>query len=297
MRVAEAVAVSGAERSSLVLGKNNSTEPEPSDDGQYSQTTLQGEGEYSRRSAKSENSRYDCRHVYSNFHIDNDETGEEYPYRCNSWECYCCGFRMRSNLVEEIDRVCRARPALRRLMTLTLDPAKAPADQEKQHKYLTERWNALRTALDRKFGGKLSFIWVREEGEKSDDLHPHLHIIVNQYIDQGWLSQTWSELGGGEVVDIRYIDRVEKAAHYVGKYLTKNALSGLPDGIRRYGSSQDIDLQVRGHSGESEASCTLLMEDYEIVTDDWTPLTRGVTNGDFVAQRQNGGPVGLDPPD
>lgn len=38
-------------------------------------------------------------------------------------------------------------------------------------------------------------------------------------------------------MDIRQIERVEKAAHYIGKYLTKNALTGMPDGIRRYGSS------------------------------------------------------------
>lgn len=282
-------------RSSLVLGKNNSTPP---GDGETEQSTLSDHldaGDLGDDQGK-DGGRYDCREVYSNFHIDNDESGEEYPFRCNSWECYCCGYRMRSNLVEEIGRVCEERPAMRRLVTLTLDPSKAPADEEEQHRYLTERWNALRTALDRKFDGDISFIWVREEGEKSEDLHPHIHAIVNQYIDQRWLSATWSELGGGEVVDIRYLDRVEKAAHYIGKYLTKNALSGLPDGIRRYGSSSDIDLGVRG-GGDSDVSCSLLMEDYVITTDDDEPLTRGVTNGDFVQQKANGGPLGTPPPD
>ena len=263
-----------AERSSLVLGRNISTRSETGDSG-----------------------RYDCRRVYSNYHIDDDETGEEFPYRCGSWDCYCCGYRMRMNLVEEIGRVCSARPAMRRLMTLTLDPSTAPADPREQHRYLTERWNALRTALDRRFGGSLSYIWVREEGEKSDDLHPHLHIIVNQYIPQGWLSSTWNDLGGGEVVDIRYVDRVEKTAHYLGKYLTKNALSGLPEGIRRYGSSQDISLDVRGDSGESEASYSLLMDDHEMTDENGDPVTRGVAGIDFVLQRRNGGPLGLDPPD
>lgn len=287
----EAVAVSGAERSSLVLGKNNSTKPETAETEQYEQTTLQGEGQFSDDGDE----RYDCRHVYRNFEHESED-GETAPFRCNQWVCYCCGYRMRQNLVEEIARVCKERPALRRLMTLTLDPSKAPADQDEQHRYLTERLNALRTALDRKFDGKISYIWVREEGEKSDDLHPHLHILVNQYIDQGWLSSTWSALGGGEVVDIRYIDRVEKAAHYIGKYLTKNALSGLPKGIRRYGSSQDIDLDVRGGSGESEKDWTLLMDDFEISTDDGEPLRRGVTKTDIYLQKEHGGPVGLPPP-
>ena len=259
----------GAERSSLVLGKNNSTSP---DDG--------------------ENDRYDCRHTYRNFEFENGE-GDTAPYRCGSWDCYCCGYRMRMNLVEEIARVCESRPAMRRLMTLTVDPKKAPDDADEQHRYLTERWNALRTALSRRYED-FSYIWVREEGEKSETAHPHLHIIVNQYVPQDWLSSTWSELGGGEVVDIRYLDRVEKAAHYIGKYLTKNALTGLPDGIRRYGSSSDIDLDVRGES-DSDGNWRLLMDDYVITSLDGSgPLRRGVTPSDFAQQREWDGPV---PPD
>jgi hypothetical protein len=263
------VSSSGAERSSLVLGKNNSTAAESDDNG-----------------------RYDCRETYRNFEFESDG-GETAPYRCGSWDCYCCGYRMRMNLVEEIGRVCTDRPEMRRMMTLTVDPKKAPSDSEEQHRYLTERWNALRTALSRRYDG-FSFIWVREEGEKSETAHPHLHIIVNQYIPQAWLSSTWSELGGGEVVDIRYLDRVEKAAHYVGKYLTKNALTGLPDGIRRYGSSSGIDLDVRGES-DSDGNWSLLMDDYVITPVDGSgPLRRGVTPSDFVQQREWDGPV---PPD
>jgi len=201
---------------------------------------------------------------------------------------------MRMNLVEEIARVCSSRPAMRRLMTLTVDPEKAPSGSEEQHRYLTERWNAMRTALSRRYEN-LSFIWVREEGEKSETAHPHLHIIVNQYIPQGWLSATWSELGGGEVVDIRYLDRVEKAAHYVGKYLTKNALSGFPDGIRRYGTSRDIDLAVRGGESDPESDWRLVMDDYLATPLDGSDgLRRGVQRADFARQREWDGPV---PPD
>lgn len=261
------VAVSGAVRSSLDSGKNNSTSPESSESG-----------------------RYDCRGTYSNFRFEN-EAGKTAPYRCGSWECYCCGYRMRCNLVEEIKRVTAERPQLRRLMTLTLDPDRAPARQEDQHRYITERWNALRTAISREIGD-FTFVWVREE--QGNGL-PHLHILVSRYIPQEWLSQRWEELGGGEVVDIRHIDRVEKAAHYIGKYLTKDALSGFPDGIRRYGSSQDIDLAVRGGSGGSSSpDWELVMDDWEIVNQDGEPLTRGVTGTDFVLQRRWDGPV---PPD
>lgn len=247
-----------------------------------------------RHAEKYELGRYDCRTVYSNMEY-RSEDGQTAEYRCGSWECYCCGYRMRQNLVEEIQRVCRQRPQMRRLLTLTLDPSKAPASQEEQHSYLTRRWNALRTELNDQYGN-LSYIWVREEGESGN---PHLHIIVDRYIPQSWLSNTWSRLGGGKVVDIRHLDRVEKAAHYVGKYLTKEALSGLPDGIRRYGSSQDISLGVRGGSDDDDddgPSWSLVVEDQDtsrVGTNE--PLVRGVAPVDFVLQRLWGGPE--PPPD
>lgn len=263
------VAVSEAESgTSLDLGENNSTSPETA-----------------------ENGRFDCRAVYSNFHFENED-GDRGYYRCDQWECYCCGYRMRQNLVEEIGRVTSERPELSRLLTLTLDPQLAPADQEEQHYWITERWNALRTAISRELGS-FSFIWVREE---QDSGLPHLHILVSRFLPQQWLSARWRDLGGGEVVDIRQIDHLDRAAHYIGKYLTKSALSGFPDGIRRYGSSQDIDLEVRGGSDdESAENWTLVMDDYEIVREG-DPLTRGVTPTDFVQQRDHGGPLGKDPP-
>ena len=49
---------------------------------------------------------------------------------------------MRQNLVEEIARVTAERPQLSRLMTLTLDPATAPTDQEQQRYYIIERWKS-----------------------------------------------------------------------------------------------------------------------------------------------------------
>jgi hypothetical protein len=282
--VEEAVAMSGAVGGpSLDLGKNNSTRPEAAENGQYEQSDL---GEFVERN---DSSRYDCRGVYSNFRYES-ESGKTAEYRCDSWDCYCCGYRMRNNLVEEIDRVTSERPELRRFLTLTLDDAKAPASQERQHHYLTERWNALRTAIEREYGD-FSYIWVREE---QDSGRPHLHILVSRYIPQEWVSRRWSELGGGEVVDIRQVD-TRKAAHYVGKYLTKSATSGFPDGIRRYGSSRDIDLDVRGGGGDSVEEWRLLMDDHE-VDREGEPLTRAVSSVDFVVQRLNRGPLGKGPP-
>jgi len=283
--------VSGAVRSSLDLGRNNSTSLETRENPEYEQSSLTS----FVQTGEDSDGRYDCRHVYRNFRfeVDGPESDAQAPYRCNQWDCYCCGYRMRQNLVEEIERVCTERPELSRLLTLTLDPDVAPDDQEEQHRHITDRWNTLRTAISREIGN-FSYIWVREEQESG---LPHLHILVSRYLPQQWVSRRWSDLGGGEVVDIRQIERVEKAAHYVGKYLTKDALSGLPSGSRRYGSSQDIDLDVRGNrESVDERQWNLVMDDYLIENQDGEPLTRGVTGRDHVEQRDHGGPLGDEKP-
>lgn len=249
------------------------------------QSSIQGRGQLAERKSLG---RYDCRDVYENMEYRASD-GSRAPYRCDSWECYCCGFRMRQNLIEEIERIASERPDMCRLLTLTLDPEKAPDDQAAQHQYITDRWNALRTRLKREIGD-FSYIWVREEQENG---LPHLHAVVSRYLPQQKVSTAWSDLGGGEIVDIRKVDRVDKTAHYLGKYLTKDALSGFPDGIRRYGSSADLDLAVRGDDdGDDDGrEWRLVVEDHRVTrvgSDEY--LVRGVAPSDFVLQRRWGGP-------
>lgn len=286
-----------SERSSLVLGKNDCNT---------------GESDSAPESSGSDDSgRYDCREVFRNFRFEEEsvevdpeteevtvESGQEAPFRCGQWDCYCCGYRMRQNLVEEIERVVHERPEMRRLMTLTLDPKKVPAqirdDDEKLVAYLMNTWRKFRVYIQREYGD-FEFIWVKERGEENEK-HWHLHVVVSRYLDQSWISQAWSAVGGGEVVDIRRVKRVEKVAHYLGKYLTKNALSGFPDGAQRYNSSEGIDLDVRGGSDDPESEWRLVMDDYELGDRD-DPLTRGVVRADFAQQMDEGGPVGKGPPD
>ena len=270
---------------SLDLGKNNSTNP------------LSDEYETS-----DDSDRYDCRHIYQNMEfeecgeIEPDEEPETAPFRCSSWDCYCCGYRMRQNLIEEIQRITSERPQLCRMLTLTLDPATAPSNQQRQHEFITERWNALRTRLKREVGD-FSYIWVREE---QDNGMPHLHALVSRFLPQDTVSAAWSDLGGGEIVDIRKIDNVDKAAHYVGKYLTKDSMTGLPDGIRRYGSSADLDLDVR-QGGDSDENWRLRIDDYLRYSREQGPYLdlenpdrREVHSHDFGIQQEWKGPV---PPD
>jgi hypothetical protein len=267
---------------SLDDGKKNSRDPDPAENRQ-------------NRLNQYENDRYDCREVYSNFFLE-AEDGDRADYRCNSWDCYCCGHRMQFNLAEELDRLVQERPELRRLMTLTLDPDKAPRRQEDQHQYLTERFNAFRTELKDRYEN-LSYVWIREEGESNN---PHLHLLVDRYLPQSELSTIANRVGLGHVVDIRRVN-ARNAAKYVTKYLTKGAMSELPKGSNRYGSSADISLAVRGPAEDSDddRSWSLKMHDHEIEieSDQDAPLTRGVTNSDFWLQQEHGGPLGRPPPD
>ena len=257
--------MSSTVRSSLDDGKNNS-----------------------RAAVSGEDDRYDCRHVYRNMELEADD-GEIAAFRCDSWDCYCCAHRMRMNLIEELERLIDERPQLRRLLTLTIDPATAPGHQDEQHRYLTERFNALRTELNDRYDG-LSYVWIREEGESNN---PHLHLLVDRYMEQSELSEISERVGLGRVVDIRYVN-ARNAARYLTKYLTKGSMAGLPKGIRRYGSSSDIDLAVRGGDGDGR-DWRLMMDDYETIARDAerAPLRRGVTKTDLWLQKREGGPLGL----
>jgi hypothetical protein len=267
---------------SLDDGKNFSRDPDPAENRQ-------------NRLNEFESDRYDCREVYSNFFLE-AEDGDRADYRCNSWDCYCCGHKMRMNFIEEVDRITEERPEMRRLLTLTLDPDTAPRGQAEKHQYLTDRFNAFRTELRDRYPD-LSYIWVREEGESG---HPHLHLIVDRFMPQAELSKIASRVGMGHIVDIRRVD-ARNAGRYIASYLSKGAMSELPKGSNRYGSSADLDLAVRGPAEDSDddRSWSLKMHDHEIEieSDQDAPLTRGVTNSDFWLQQEHGGPLGRPPPD
>ncbi len=230
--------------------------------------------------------RYDCREVYENMEIE-DPHGEIVPFRCGSWACYCCAHRMRMSLIEELDRLVAERPEMRRLLTLTLDPATAPETVEGQHEYLTDRFNALRTELN-DYYDDLSYVWIREEGGENG--RPHLHLLVDRYMPQNEVSILADRVGLGRVVDIRRVN-ARNAARYLTSYLGKGSLANLPKGLRRYGSSADVDLDVRGGDGD-ERDWVLMMDDYWPVVrgDRDDPRRREVEKRDFYDQRQWGGP-------
>jgi len=265
---------------SLVDGKNNSREADASDN-ERSRAQSCDCGAGCGADEDQPDDRYDCRDIYRNMEME-AEDGETAAFRCDSWDCYCCSHRMRMNLIEELERLVEERPELRRFLTLTLDPDKAPATTEEQHQYLTDRFNALRTELNDRYDG-LSYVWVREEGENDN---PHLHLIVDRYLPQDELSAISKRVGLGEVVDIRRVN-ARNMAKYLTKYLTKGSMASLPKGSRRYGSSADINLSVRGGGGDGR-DWELMMDDMTITVPDSNPLRRAVTRGDLAAQKEWG---------
>lgn len=277
---------------SLDDGKNISRAAE---NGQTEQSTLTDHLDL--RDRDDDPGRYDCRTVYRNMELEADD-GETVPFRCNSWDCYCCAHRMRMNLIEELDRLVEERPEMRRLLTLTVSPDRGPSETEAQHEYITDRFNALRTELNDRYGD-LSYVWIRHEGDENG--RPHLHLLVDRYLPQSELSELSARVGLGEIVDIRRVN-ARNAAKYLTSYLGKGTLANLPKGLRRYGSSQDISLAVRGGGDDQDDDARdwdLMMDDYEItpVSKESGPLRRAVTKGDLYQQKVHGGPLGLPPPD
>ena len=153
---------------------------------------------------------------------------------CNAYGCGRCRGRKLRRVRAQIAQVASER-RMTRFGTLTLDPARIPTGVP-SHVYLRECWRKMRVSLSRFAGCSIEFIAVVE-------LHKsgvaHLHVLVGVYLPQAWLSQAWQAVGGGRIVDIRWVD-VHRVAGYLAKYLTKDSLRGLPPGTRLFSSSRGI---------------------------------------------------------
>ena len=131
---------------------------------------------------------------------------------------------------------------MQRLVTLTLDPQKVEGDPVI---YLRITFNKLRTYLRRRFGTAPKYIAVLEFHQNGN---PHLHILIDRFIEQAWLSSAWDALGGGRIVDVRFVD-LHRVSRYLSKYLTVELLLTAPRGIRRVTCSRGIVLLERPSAG------------------------------------------------
>ncbi len=153
---------------------------------------------------------------------------------CKTWDCAYCGPRKAWRYKQAI-RVIAERHSLTRFLTLTLDPSKIEGDPVR---YLRRVFNKFRVSLLRKFGCSVTYIAILEFHKSGI---PHLHVLIDRFILQRWISESWSALGGGGIVDIRFVD-VHRISHYLAKYLTKELLMSAPLRSRRVTTSRSIHL-------------------------------------------------------
>jgi len=153
---------------------------------------------------------------------------------CKTWACAYCGPRKAWRYKQAI-RAIAERLSLTRFLTLTLDPSKIEGDPVR---YLRRVFNKFRVSLLRKFKCTINYIAVLEFHKSGI---PHLHVLVDRFILQQWISEAWSALGGGWIVDIRFVD-VHRISHYLAKYLTKELLMSAPLRSRRVTTSRSIHL-------------------------------------------------------
>ena len=114
---------------------------------------------------------------------------------------------------------------------------------EYQHKkfavpHLRMCFNKFREYLRRKYDVPPTYISVLEFTKAGV---PHLHVLIDRYIPQAWISDAWEKLGGGKIVFIKRVT-IEKVARYLSKYLTKELLLSAPKGSRRLCTSRSIKL-------------------------------------------------------
>jgi len=166
--------------------------------------------------------------------------GQETQYHragCKGWTCRSCGpkkaWRYRNAIRATAEEL-----KLRRLLTLTLDSRKVQGDGVV---YLRNAFNKLRTYWRRKFGVSPKYIAVLEFQQNGN---PHLHILIDRFIEQAWLSIAWNAVGGGRIVDIRFVD-LHRVSRYLSKYLTVDLFLSAPKGVRRVTCSRGIVLLER----------------------------------------------------
>ena len=162
---------------------------------------------------------------------------------CNGWRCSYCGPR-RARTAKASIRSAADKFGLRYFLTLTLDPKKLK-DKNCAVPHLRHVWSMFRTYLKRKYGQCPSYICVLEYTQSG---RPHLHVLLDRYIPQAWISTVWSILGGGKIVDIRRVT-IKNVSRYLSKYLTKDMLCSAPKGARRITSARSIKLFPKFASG------------------------------------------------
>lgn len=154
---------------------------------------------------------------------------------CKCWDCAYCGPKKARRYRNAIRELAQAHN-LRRFLTLTLDPVYM--DHEDPVGYINEAFAKWRIYLKRKLGVSVVYIRILEFQKNGN---PHFHILVDRFIPQPLIRNTWEAAGGGRMVFIKYVD-IHRIARYLSKYLTKELLLSAPKRSRRVTVSRGISL-------------------------------------------------------
>ena len=162
---------------------------------------------------------------------------------CQSYRCKRCRNPKLKKVRARIAQIVTEHK-LTRMATLTLDPKRIPKGQ-RTDRYLRECWRKMRVSLAREYGAAIKFVGVLEFHKSGI---AHLHLLVGQYIPQRWLSDAWAAIGGGRIVDIRYVD-VHRVSAYLSVYLAgdkvQKTLELLPKRARIFTTARSIVLWGR----------------------------------------------------
>ncbi len=160
----------------------------------------------------------------------NSKGGKATILTCKRWSCPICHPVNRRKVIRLGKR---GKPE--KFMTLTVNPhlfdtpdqaARAMRDAFAKLIRLIRKKNPNRTIEYLRVFEKTKLGW------------PHLHILMRApWIGQKWLSETWRELSGAFIVDIRAVDNVEKAVWYVVKYIGKELAKF--EGVQRWFRSKN----------------------------------------------------------
>jgi len=161
---------------------------------------------------------------------------------CQSYRCNRCRKPKLRKVRARIAEIAQEHK-LTRMATLTLDPKRLTAkDRKHTDRYIRNCWRKFRVSLAREYKGSLPFVGVLEFQKKGN---AHLHVLFGRYIPQGWLSAAWQANGGGEHVDIRFVD-VHRVSAYLCVYLVgdkvAHTLELLPKRARIFTTSRSIVL-------------------------------------------------------
>ena len=159
---------------------------------------------------------------------------ELHRVNCKCWTCSYCGPR-KANRYRFLIAKLAEQEHLNRFVTLTLDPAKI---QGSSVRYLRRVFNKFRLYMRRAFGVLVKYVAVLEFHQSGI---AHLHLLIDRFIPWEWIKRSWSALGGGQVVFVKYVD-VHRISRYLSKYLTKQMLLSAPQRSRRVTTSRSLRL-------------------------------------------------------